>query len=680
MRQRSQSIASPKGPSNYRADIDGLRAVAVLSVMLYHVNNAWVPGGFVGVDIFFVISGYLITRNIAVELGGNRFSLLDFYARRVRRIAPMMLTIVVVTLALAMILFAPGDAATTAKAAGASLASLANVYFWLFQNNSYFAAPSAQSPLLHLWSLGVEEQFYLFWPLLLLLFYRPTKAGRFCIGAALVAIVSFALGNILYPLDPSFVYYMMPTRAGELLLGALVAVLTLRGAHKRIPAAASGWLALCGLALLIGSFALITGHMPFPGVVAIAPTGGAALLILAGTINTTWVSRLLSFKPLVHIGLISYSAYLWHWPLLAFYRYGYGEPNTMTGVAIIVIALALSELSYRFIEQPARHFRGPRWQVFAGEYFVPAAVVLLVAASVVYPQSFHSPWPTSGYMARFKAVRAATQPAYASKNVCQLWRAAPEDLSNPDCVLGAPGGEPSVLLWGDSNAAHYVGMVAEIARQAGFRFRNVEVSACPPVMGDPAPFVPTRWLDRCRDSLKLIRPYIDQYRAVIVSADFTVYDRHSPKFLPRFLHTVRHLVGEGKTVVIIGKAPVFSGYDRRCAVKALSYPFLTCPGIVGPLQPAIAQMNDRLRSFADQTANVFYFDATALLCPGGQCSEQDESGTNMYFNQGHLAIAASYKLGRRVLEAVGVPEAFAAITPRHQEPNGLRNPPVTSRP
>ncbi|HET7371561.1 MAG TPA: acyltransferase, partial [Gammaproteobacteria bacterium] len=214
-----------------------MRAIAVLSVMLYHVSAAWVPGGFVGVDIFFVISGYLITRNIVVDLGHSRFSLLDFYARRVRRIAPMMLTIVAVTLALAMLLFTPDDAATTAEAAAASLASLANVYFWLFQDHSYFAAPSAESPLLHLWSLGVEEQFYLFWPLLLLLFYRSRKAGLFCLGAALIAVASFALGNILYPLDPSFVYYMMPTRAGELLLGALVAVMTLRGVHERIPAA-----------------------------------------------------------------------------------------------------------------------------------------------------------------------------------------------------------------------------------------------------------------------------------------------------------------------------------------------------------------------------------------------------------------------------------------------------------
>ncbi|HET7586616.1 MAG TPA: acyltransferase family protein [Gammaproteobacteria bacterium] len=660
MRELNESVDSPRGPSNYRADIDGMRAIAVLSVMLYHVSTAWVPGGFVGVDIFFVISGYLITRNIAVDLGRGRFSLIDFYARRVRRIAPMMLTIVLVVLVLAMVLFIPVDARATAKSAAWSVASLANVYFWLFQDNSYFAAPSAESPLLHLWSLGVEEQFYLFWPLLLLLFYRARRAGLFCAIAAVVAFASFALGNLVYPRDPAFAYYMLPTRAGELLLGALVAVATLHGMHERISAKASGRLAAAGFALIIASLALVSGDRPYPGLIAIAPTGGAALLILAGTVRTTRVSRFLALRPLVRVGLISYSAYLWHWPLLAFYRYGYGQPKPATGLAIIAIALALSELTYRLIEQPARHFRGPLWKVFAGQYVLPATVVAAVVATIIFPANFQLPWLSATYRARLAAARA-TAPAFASPNVCQVAQVQSGDLSDPDCVLGAAGNSAPVILWGDSNAAHYVGMVDEIALKAGFRFRNIEVTACPPVEGDPAPFVAPTRAGKCRASLAVIRPEIGHYKAVILSAAYTTYANESPDFLSRFLDTARHIAGEGKVVVIIGKAPAMDGYDRRCWQKALSYPFLTCPEIVRPIEPAVARVNDRLRHFATQMPNIFYFDVTPLLCSDGRCSERDDEGRDLYYDEDHLSIAASHELGKEVLQATGVPDAFAAI-------------------
>ncbi len=209
----------------YRGDIDGLRAIAVLSVIVFHIDAALLPGGFVGVDVFFVISGYLITGNIVQELNSGRFSLLEFYRRRVKRIAPAMLVVTAVVMLAAYLLMLPEQLRDTGKSAVFSLASLANVYFWLYQDTGYFAQSSLELPLLHLWSLGVEEQFYLLWPLLLVAVYRRADKLTLVLAMAACAVASFWMGSALFEQAPSFVYYMLPSRAGELLLGALVAVL-----------------------------------------------------------------------------------------------------------------------------------------------------------------------------------------------------------------------------------------------------------------------------------------------------------------------------------------------------------------------------------------------------------------------------------------------------------------------
>jgi peptidoglycan/LPS O-acetylase OafA/YrhL len=659
-------LRQPNTPSSaYRPDIDGLRAVAVLSVMLFHASRVALPGGFVGVDVFFVISGYLITRNIAGELDRARFSLLDFYSRRVRRIAPMMLVVVLVTLIAAALLLVPEDVAQVGKSAVFSLASLANVFFWRYEDHSYFAADSAQSPLLHLWSLGVEEQFYLAWPLLLLLLYRRASAGLFCAGIALAALCSFVLGNLVFGRDASFAYYMMPTRAGELLLGALVAIRSLHRPNLGLPRAVALPCAAVGLLMLGASFWTFSSGMVFPGVAALLPTSGTALLIAAGEIAPNPVSSALSVRPLQLIGLISYSAYLWHWPLLAFYRVGYGTPGVLPAALLLGTALLLASLSYRFIEQPARHYRGSPLRVFAWEYAVPAVATGVLAVALVYPQRFHLPWPLPNYTARLSEVRAAAKPAFDSEFICQRQRLTAADLEDTHCVLGAPTDAPTnVIVWGDSNASHYVGLIDVLAQRAGFRFRNAEIGSCPPLHADPAPYVEARRLADCRASLLVAWPQLQRYDVIIMSAAWSEYERHGAGFLANEFATVRELTHAGKLVVLLGKVPMMPGYDRLCAEKALSFPFLACPAITAPLAADIASVNRALRTFAEQTAGVRYFDATALLCSHDMCSQLDPDGRNQYFDAGHLTIAASTRLGVRLLHDAGVPEAFAAAAAR----------------
>lgn len=316
--------------SRYRAHLDGLRGVAVLAVIAFHLRGNRMPGGFTGVDVFFVISGFLITSQILAETISSRFSYAEFYRRRIRRIAPAMLVVVLVTVVAAQLFLLPEDATATARSALWSIAGLANVWFWRNLDTGYFAEDSATVPLLHLWSLGIEEQFYLLWPPLLRLLvgarHRPGPPAReriapgFAASTSLVAVASgsYALGSVLASRAPAFAYYMLPTRAGELLLGALVALVVRGGVAKRIPPRLADGLGIAGLVSIGGSFLLLSGNDPFPGWLALPPTLGAALVILSGEAHLGPTTKALSGGPLVGVGLLSYSLYLWHWPFIAF--------------------------------------------------------------------------------------------------------------------------------------------------------------------------------------------------------------------------------------------------------------------------------------------------------------------------------------------------------------------------
>ena len=295
-----------------------------------------------------------------------------------------MIVVVAATLMISYVLMIPEDVVVTSKSAVWSLASAANVYFLLNQDTSYFAADSRELPLLHLWSLGVEEQFYLLWPVVLLIFYKRWSAKIFLILAIIFSAASFILGDIIFPTSPSFAYYMLPTRAGELLLGAIVAAMVENRWASRIKTEYVGPLAILGAGLLVGSLFLLSDDRPFPGFRSVFPTAGAAFLILAGSVRTNPVSKMLSFKPLVGIGLVSYSAYLWHWPLLAFARYGYGELTLPLGTALVAVTFVLATASYYLVEQPGRKFILRRLQVAVFEYILPVSILTFVSLFLVY--------------------------------------------------------------------------------------------------------------------------------------------------------------------------------------------------------------------------------------------------------------------------------------------------------
>lgn len=649
----------------YRPDIDGLRAVAVLAVILFHMSKSLLPGGFVGVDIFFVISGFLITRNILDDLEHGSFSILDFYRRRVKRIAPAMFAVILATVLVAQLILLPVDAEKAAQSALWSTLSLANVYFWLFQETGYFANSSEELPLLHLWSLGVEEQFYLLWPLLLLLAY-PLLRGRFLLAGGLgVAALSFVGGELLFEHAPAFTYYMLPTRAGELIFGALVAVAVVKRVERVIPQRAVTPIAMVGAAMVAGSLFLLSKDVIFPGLLAAIPTLGTALLILAGHCRDTTASRFLALKPLVWVGVVSFSAYLWHWPLLAFYRYGHGSVGFQAGALMLAATLLLAWLTYRFVEQPVRRSTASAMDVITRWYLAPAALMSFLALGAQYLDGYGLQFFSREYRDGLAAISQETRGK--GPDSCVKRRVSEADATSDRCVLGdSAADKPRVVLWGDSNAGHYVGMLDVLAQAAGFSFRSLGHEACPPVLGDPAPFLTAaaaeRW-DDCKESLRLMREVVATYPVVVMSASWTTYHSRSPDFLPAVFSTAESLTKKGARVLLMGKAPIFDGYDDQCREKALRYPLLDCTASNEPLDPKVATVNARLREFAESTPNVGYFEPTAYLCPGGteNCSPLDPRGTPLYRDTSHLSGDGSVRLGGMVLASGGVPPALADI-------------------
>lgn len=360
----------------YLPHVDGVRAIAVLPVVLFHLGVAGVPGGFVGVDIFFVISGFLITGILWREMGAGsedagRFSIWAFYQRRALRILPPLVVVLAGVLALSAFIQAAAAQAALGRQVLAAAFFVSNIYFW--QSEDYFAAASSSQPLLHTWSLAVEEQFYLVFPLLLPVIARWLNRRVLIVLAALLAF-SLAASILITPVAPSAAFYLLPTRAWELGAGALLAVWQMR----RGRATSSPWLASVGVVLVVGSILLIDESMPFPGAVAIAPVLGATLLI--GWSRGTWVGRALEFQPLLYVGAISYSLYLWHWPVIVFWRTMTGnELDPIEAIGLFATAFALAAASTVIVERP---FRTKRARALSPRrVLVPAAAMLLVCAT-----------------------------------------------------------------------------------------------------------------------------------------------------------------------------------------------------------------------------------------------------------------------------------------------------------
>ena len=460
--------------ASYRPDIDGLRALAVLPVVFYHAGLG-LTGGFVGVDVFFVISGFLITSLIQKDLERGRFTLAGFYERRVRRIFPALFAVIAPCFVAAWLLFLPPEFAQFAKSAMTTALFSSNILFFL--EAGYFDSEALLKPLLHTWSLAVEEQFYIFFPIILMVLYSISRRWLL-VAIGLMCAASLAASGYSASAHPEAGFYLVPTRFWELGMGALLAI---AGPQLRLNEKLSALAAAAGVAMILMAVFLFDETTPFPGFAALLPCGGALLILLAGwTANSA--SRGLAAAPFVFIGQISYSLYLWHWPLLVFAQYRLSrllEPSEAIGIVTASIVLAF--LSWRLVEQPFRQRRvlAERRRLFAGAI---AAMAITVAAGLMVVEregmkSRVSPEVQRMYQAAERTGRFATNTCFADHK--GNGPTADDIRAGRLCILGpAQGPAPSFLLWGDSHARAIIPGFETLANEHGLRGYFVARSSC----------------------------------------------------------------------------------------------------------------------------------------------------------------------------------------------------------
>jgi len=629
-----------KRVTSYRAEIDGLRAISVTLVVLFHLAGPSVPGGFVGVDVFFVISGYLISRILLDAMEAGTFSVAWFYERRIRRIIPALMAVVAFCVVAGYVLLTPGDYRQFATSAFYALAGVANVYF--LDNTGYFDGGAEFMPLLHTWSLGVEEQFYLFWPLLLFACFR-LSGGRLrgpLIGVVCVIAASLALDLWTLTFAPKVAFYLPHTRGFELAAGALLAMLP-----RYRTEAAWTWLGeampLAGLGLIVWSGLTLSSRAPYPGWEAIYPVLGAALVIYQSR-HATFARRVLSTPPLVFVGRISYSLYLWHWPLLVFWRhYTNGAALTQSAAAGIGVCSVLAAwLSFAFIEQPFRRPVFVRRAVFATAA-AAGMTLAIAAATIVWMQGF-----PDRIAVDFKAL--------GDRKLTWMWP-CPQDvrlgLPPPDepnvrhsCVVGADwhSAQLHAVLWGDSNAQHLMPLLDVAGRQANAAI--AVANRCPAIIHRDVvkrylSFVPPEYNEMCsihRDAVVgFLRNRADIQLVILASAWSNLPDElydtdpnHRSvegglRLLRAGLDSVlADVAAGGRSVVVFADVPFVPLKDP--AACGFGLPRRGCTADLDHrvrqyLDASQMPTHDLLRKAAAAQANVIFYAPEDYLCDPQSC-------------------------------------------------------------
>lgn len=615
--------------------------------MLGHARIPGFDGGFLGVDIFFVISGYLITAIILDELQVGRFSLIGFYERRIRRIFPALIAVICVSAIAAWFYFLPADLLSFGKSMAAAMLSVSNFYFNAQIN--YFFPAATLLPLLHTWSLAVEEQFYILFPLLLMALARWCPSRRVLLGVTLtLAAVSFAISVSMVHAKLPAAFYLPHSRAWELLVGAVLAMgllPTIRHSALRNGAA------LAGVGLIVYALLRYELDVIFPGAAALYPVLGAALLLHAGKDGLkTWAGRALSFAPLVGVGLISYSLYLWHWPVMAFYRYiTLLDERAFTPTeqaALIAVSFVLATLSWKYIEQPFRTPAGkkrfPRKRLYrlAG---VACAGILLIAGVF---------WAGKGFPARFSPdqIRIASylrQNKHTLVNRCFVrglppsWTRTARNL--PACMMPNPAKKQHFLMIGDSHAAHLI-------RAMRLTFPELDIAYA---AGASCLVLPSdaKIMQGCQP---LRQHFFGKHlpkrlgQTVILSESWERYEgEKSEQPLTELTKTIAAIRAAGSDVILLGQTPIYNAdVPKLLAMDARAF----APASDYMDRDRVLNAEARIKDFAREQG-VRYISLYDLLCPNDACALQTPEGVPVYTDRDHLTQEGALMLLKMMKES-----------------------------
>lgn len=615
---------------NYRREIDGLRALAVLPVIFFHAGLPPFTGGFVGVDIFFVISGYLITSIILADLKSGNFSIANFYERRARRILPALFFVMAVTFPLAWIFLLPGDMQDYSQSIAAVSVFASNFLFW--SESGYFSAAAELKPLLHTWSLAVEEQYYIIFPLFMMLAW---KLGQRKLVALLgvAALLSLALAQKTVGIEPMQAFFLLPTRGWELLIGAFAAfyLVEQRATLNSRLANYASWL---GLLMILSAIFFFSKKTPVPSVYTLIPTIGALLIILTAT-PSTMVGKLLGSGIVVGIGLISYSAYLWHQPLFAFVRHGTIEtPGRLTFVLLSILTLVLAYLSWRYVEQP---FRNRHWlsrrQIF----------LLAITGSLLFIALGYWGHSTKGFEARYPmedrelwSIRMAESGNYV--------RARFDSMKLSD--FDANDNRRKVLLIGDSYAQDLVNAIYESELNQSIQLSTFHISSrCGNLYlkfdftehidySDLKGCIKKNWYQH--DKLQVLMKEAD---VIWLASNWRVWQA---EILPQSIKNIRD--DFGKPVVVFGT----KNFGDVKIKRLLQYPQSERVSVENPLPERVTSVNKVMQSNLDIDT---FIDVSGLLCKSHTvCRLFTEEGKLISYDGGHLTLHGARYYGEQLAE------------------------------
>jgi peptidoglycan/LPS O-acetylase OafA/YrhL len=640
----------------YRPDIDGLRAVAVLLVVFHHAFPQVLKGGFIGVDVFFVISGFLISTIIFQSLEQGAFSFLDFYKRRVKRIFPALSLVLIASFVCGWFVLLPADYKQLGKHMAAGAAFVSNFAFW--SESGYFDSGSKLKPLLHLWSLGIEEQYYIFWPFIVLYAWKR-KISLFKVCLVLLAL-SFAINIFTAKNNAVAAFYSPMSRFWELLIGSVLAYTSLQTAKIPKSTHAANWEAWVGVAFLAIGVYFINPDRRFPGFWALFPTLAAYLLIKAGP--KAWFNQVvLSNRLFVWVGLISFPLYLWHWPLLVFAEIKLGALGVSTKLGLIVMSLMLSWFTYRFVERPIRF-----GNLIVETKKIPLALcAILLALAMLGGYTYQR----DGFGMRFpKFIQALlnNQPKLDEgwrTGQCILDQGHPSSEFSPICV--DKDKRPLLFLWGDSHAAALYPGLKHLQDTGAYAFGVAQRTGavCPPIIGDTRP-----WCNEINtDSFKLIKELKPEI--VMMYAYWShgldgkggfggLYD------LKKLDATVAELRQAGvKKVILMGPTPYWKNslphniVETWKKAKTVAKPSLYMSYGDFGLVTELPLYDKQMREIAKRL-DISYISGLDFLCNSDGCRTRDsEDGVKVAsVDYGHLTVDAAQTYLKRIAPLIFAPE------------------------
>lgn len=633
-----------KTTPGYRDDIEGLRALAVVLVILYHYEFPGITGGFIGVDMFFVISGFVITQLLQRSFDADTFRFSDFYARRIRRLVPLFLLVSTVTF-LAISPFYIGDAYYIfAKSWLSSLVGLSNFYY--FQElTQYFAPESRSLSLLHTWSLAVEEQFYLIWPLALYLAYRFGRGRQGHWPFRITLVATFALSVYLANAYPAAAYYLLPARLFEFMLGTGLALFSSQ--LPRLSRASAEVLAALGLAMICLTAALLTAKDHFPGYNALWPTLGTTLVIYAGSHqHRTLVSRFLTLPVMVFLGGISYSLYLWHWPPVALMHYQLIELTWFNRLLLVAGVLALSWLSYRFVENRYRHRRWSFKKSFMVFVFVPLLIIWAIQSTIRLADDLSF---------RIPQERRELYNIIAQNNPADLYESCfesdPEEVdTGQPCIFGTKpaGGRPDTVLIGDSHAMALLGFMERLIDD-DYSMLVVTRASTPFVIPEYADnaFVSEERIERSA----ALAEYLQQRpMTVFLGAWWNSYLRNEA-YQTYFLETLAWLKAQRHTVVIVEDVPQLpSTAYAECLLKNMDDCSIDAAGV----RERESDFQRFKQTARQRFPNIAWIDPKSAMCDEQRC-QTVLNGVPLYRDESHLNHIGSLELGKVYLEQFANP-------------------------